>query len=79
MIYAQLNENPDFENYLQTLLPVIMPSQEFVVKLQNRLKNPPSVMLEKSKNRKAILVVLFGLVSGVIFLYLFRHFRRTNH
>lgn len=71
-------EDPDFENYLQTLLPVIMPSQEFVAKLQNRLTDPPAVLLERRKNRKAILVIFFGLMGGLIGLYLFRHYGRRN-
>ena len=76
---AQMYEDPDFENYLQTLLPVIMPSQEFVAKLQNRLNNRPAVILERRNNGKAILAVLFGLMGGMIFLYLFRHFHKSSN
>lgn len=79
MIYAKMNEDPDLENYLQTLLPVIMPSQEFVAKLQTRLKNPPSVILEKPNNRKALLAVLLGLMGGLVFLYLLRYFRKGSN
>ena len=78
MAHAQMHEDPDFENYLQTLLPVIMPSQEFVAKLQNRLTGPSEVLLERRKNRKAILVVFLGLMGGLIGLYLFRHYGRNN-
>jgi len=73
----QAYEDPDLENVLQSLLPVIMPSQEFVAKLQNRLQNPPAVILEKRNNQKAMLALVFGLMSGLIILYLARHYRKN--
>ncbi len=78
MVNTQMYNDPDFETYLQTLLPVIMPSQEFVAKLQNRLTDSPAILLERRTNRKALLVILFGLMGGLIGLYLFRHYGRNN-
>lgn len=77
MSNRQAYEDPDLENVLQSLLPVIMPSQEFVAKLQNRLQNPPAVILEKRNNQKAMLALVFGLMSGLIILYLARHYRKN--
>ncbi len=58
------------EGHLQTSLHPIAPNPEFIRKLHRRLVTPNPPILEKEPRLLSLLVIVFGLFSGVAILML---------
>jgi hypothetical protein len=58
------------EGHLQTSLHPVAPNPEFISKLRNRLVTPDVLILEKEPRLLSLLVVIFGLLSGIAILML---------
>jgi hypothetical protein len=58
------------EGHLQTSLHPVAPNPEFIRKLHGRLVAPNPPILEKEPRLMSLLVIVFGLLSGVAILML---------
>jgi hypothetical protein len=58
------------EGHLQTSLHPVAPNPEFIRKLRRRLVAPNPPVLEKEPHLLSLLVIVFGLLSGVAVLML---------
>jgi hypothetical protein len=58
------------EGHLQTSLHPVAPDPEFIRKLRTRLVEPTPPILEKETGIMSLLVILFGLLSGIAVLFL---------
>ena len=58
------------EGHLQTSLHPVAPSPEFISKLKNRLITQTPPVLETESSAMSMLVIAFGLLTGVIILLL---------
>lgn len=66
-------EELELENQLERYLEKRQPRAEFVVTLGRKLSEKPDlVVIQKTRYRKAVLVVLLGLVTGVMLAWIFR-------
>ena len=58
------------EGHLQTSLHPVAPNPEFISKLRNRLVTPNPPILEREPRLLSLLVIVFGLLSGIAILML---------
>ena len=56
------------EGHLQTSLHPVAPNPEFILKLRRRLVAPNPPILEKEPRLLSLLIIIFGLLSGVAVL-----------
>jgi hypothetical protein len=66
----------EMEAYLQRKLQPVRPRPEFVSKVNHRITRDPSVLLEPTTDISIFYVILFGLVTGFIALWIMRLFRK---
>lgn len=62
----------DFELQLQSSLQPVNPDPDFVYTLKRRLISPESVVLERQSKAFSLLLIAFGLLSGVLLLMIGR-------
>lgn len=67
---------PGLEKKLANVLKPIAPRPEFVGRLKNSLGSTPTVVIEKTANTIAYLVIGAGLFSGALIMWLFRKKRK---
>ncbi len=58
----------DFELQLQSSLQPVNPDPDFVYTLKRRLISPETVVLERESKAFSLLLIAFGLLSGVLLL-----------
>ncbi len=67
-----LDANPaalaEFELHLQSSLQPVKPDPEFVYTLKRKLVSPDTVVLERESKAFSLLLIAFGLLSGVLLL-----------
>ncbi len=58
------------EGHLKTSLHPVNPNPEFVSKLRHRLVSPTPPVLEDEPRLLGLLIILFGLLTGIVILFL---------
>ena len=66
----------EMEEYLQRRLHPVMPRPEFVSRVNKRIIRDQSVKLEPRTDESILYIILFGLLTGFIALWIMRLFRR---
>lgn len=56
----------EIELDLQAYLRPVRPNPEFVRRLKQRLKSPPTIVLEKSTSAVGLILIAAGLLTGVL-------------
>jgi hypothetical protein len=66
----------EMEEYLQRRLQPVKPSPEFINRVNKRIIRDQSVMLEPTTDQSIVYIILFGLLTGFIALWIMRLFRK---